>query len=79
MNNVASLAVYRQLARIEGIADRLNALGIRMNDEIVLTYAGSLRDAAKDLQCALQAQQRERLEEQLMASLELVGQKNKTG
>lgn len=73
--NVASLAVYRQLARIEGISDRINALGIRLDDDLILTYAGLLREACKDMQRALQQEQRERLEEQLCGSIALMNNK----
>jgi hypothetical protein len=73
MSNVYSLAIYRQLARMEQIADHLNARGIRLRDEMMLLHAGNLRDACKGMSDALAESQRERTEQQLRASLELIG------
>ena len=87
MSNVYSLDIYRQLARMEQIADRMNVRGLIgsccpacgevVQDDLVLMYAQMLREACKDMSEALLQSQRARTEAQLRASLEMIGKSSR--
>jgi len=63
---------YTALGRLEAVIDRINSIAIKDGDDVLLTLTATARDRCKQVRDALDNEQKDRLEEQLNASLELI-------
>lgn len=73
MNTVISITPYQVLRNWERQAERMLALAATTNDDTHFRIAARLKELHQEMFTALQKTERARLEEELSASLELIG------